>query len=940
MHRALIGTSEKRILELSLLLTALLAVGLNSGAAETTITGGSLEDNLVAEYRFDTGAGDTAYDSAGNNDGAINGATWDSSLKGKAINFPNGNGVVSIPNSASLDNSFSGSEVTVSMWLYPRSGSDWKDYWSINGASGEVHRMEQSGGGPDSLYFALADSTGSKGDIHSDSILETNSWNHVVGVYDGSEMRMYVDGEQVASRSFSFTLGGTSGNLEFNPSESEDAKIDNLKIFNNVLNSPQIKTLHNSGSWRISTKTEKGDPTKVLDMPFQETQNGEVLDHSGYSNHGQPQNGATQVGAAQCKIGRCFSFDGSDDEIIIPDDESLDFGTENFAISFWFKADKLESGAHRFHMKRDSYQDHELSFYHSGSTLVFRTLNSDNGGPDVVASTNGLEPNKFYHVVGTRDGDTLELYLNGERVSTASGLANISSSDYTYLGSRKSAQYFDGKMDNFKAYNRHLSDREIWGIYTQGRDRATEQDIAGPVANYKFNSAPRICIYDGAFSGGGWRGPSSSKLNNLLTNQGWKTKLVKVGDLTEDGWKQCDVIVNPEGEDMPFFDKSKDFCNSVNGEGTEHDLYAEMKEFMDNGGLWIGPWGAGIWYGYAYDGSSWQSYAGSCSQYSGDSIYSDGGGARCSDIGYSCYSNNHYDYSAINQSLTPSIPNTVTSTDTNYRWAKNFDINWLQAYNSTSGNLISGKYVGFEKYGDGYYFHPGSNALMNPDRYSNSAQVWNNILTWYAGGGKQRVWETAEGRSGSISGDANSPVYTSGEKGSALQFDGNYDGVEISDTSNLDLTGSISICLRMKPDDMSAQRENPIDKAYGGEFAFTLEDSSNGVLSTYFGSAGSDSTPYATNRWENVAENNKWSHICWVRDNPNQEVTLYKNGEDWSSYQTSDGWETPSESTDPLEIGNGYTTSFDGEIDDVRIYPYALNQDQVVQVMRGSGGVS
>ncbi len=52
-------------------LGATLCLVLFSGASE--VRGG-----LIHHWAFDEGSGDTAFDSAGANDGAINGATWGS----------------------------------------------------------------------------------------------------------------------------------------------------------------------------------------------------------------------------------------------------------------------------------------------------------------------------------------------------------------------------------------------------------------------------------------------------------------------------------------------------------------------------------------------------------------------------------------------------------------------------------------------------------------------------------------------------------------------------------------------------------------------------------------------------------------------------------------------------------------------------------------------
>ncbi|MEF8880886.1 MAG: LamG domain-containing protein, partial [Candidatus Nanohaloarchaea archaeon] len=173
-----------------------------------------------------------------------------------------------------------------------------------------------------------------------------------------------------------------------------------------------------------------------------------------------------------------------------------------------------------------------------------------------------------------------------------------------------------------------------------------------------------------------------------------------------------------------------------------------------------------------------------------------------------------------------------------------------------------------------------------------------------------------------------------GKVGNAYDFTGNAGaengGVDASNLTNIPLDGNLTISMWMKPDSVSSKRMNPIDKAYGGEFAFTLESGGNGPpgsLSTYFGPEGDETSPYAQNQWTDVASENEWSHIVWVRDVAEKDLYLYKNGKNWSSNQSiDDNWETPGAGDQPVKIGTGYADNFDGSIDGVRIYNRTLSK--------------
>lgn len=215
-------------------------------------------------------------------------------------------------------------------------------------------------------------------------------------------------------------------------------------------------------------------------------------------------------------------------------------------------------------------------------------------------------------------------------------------------------------------------------------------------------------------------------------------------------------------------------------------------------------------------------------------------------------------------------------------------------------------------------------------RLDSTGQVVNDSSGWNNDG--------TLGSSSSV--ESSDPSRTTGKFGNALSFDGSDDVVSVGNPSNLQIDSSLSICMWVNPDNLGAQRENPIHKAYGGEFSFTFEDSNDhspGTLSTYFGSDGGNNGPYATNRWADVAQDGQWSHICWVRDNENQDVRLYKNSNDWSSHQTSSEWESPTTGSNDVQIGNGYKNSFDGKIDEVRVYEQALSQTEIQKLYNGYG---
>jgi fibronectin type 3 domain-containing protein len=173
--------------------------------------------------------------------------------------------------------------------------------------------------------------------------------------------------------------------------------------------------------------------------------------------------------------------------------------------------------------------------------------------------------------------------------------------------------------------------------------------------------------------------------------------------------------------------------------------------------------------------------------------------------------------------------------------------------------------------------------------------------------------------------------YTDFGLGNALNFDGSNDYVLVPNSSSLQITGDLTISFWAYPTNISKGRQNPLGKAYGGEFDLTMETS--GQLSYYHGSAGGNSSPYMNCYAYNIFSNNALVHVTIVRNVAAKTVTIYKNGIAQTTYCS--GWVNPSPSDRNLMIGYEYAGYWQGRIDDVRIYARALSSSEVSNLYNG-----
>ena len=191
---------------------------------------------LVAAYGFDEGTGTTVADSSGNgNNGTIANATWTNSGKfGKALSFNGTNALVTIPDSASLHLT---TGMTLEAWVDPSTvTSVWRDviykgndnyYLSATSTSNKV----PAGGGIVGSSYREAYGT---------SALVTNTWTYLAATFDGTAMRLYVNGALVSTKTGAVGTLATSTNALQIGGDSIYGQyfkglIDEVRIYNTAL---------------------------------------------------------------------------------------------------------------------------------------------------------------------------------------------------------------------------------------------------------------------------------------------------------------------------------------------------------------------------------------------------------------------------------------------------------------------------------------------------------------------------------------------------------------------------------------------------------------------------------------------------------------------------------------------------------------------------------
>lgn len=225
--------------------------------------------STVAYWYFDEGSGNMSYDKTVNdNDGKLyNGTVWNSEEPtwksssdckyGNCLSFDGYNDYIGINDSASLDIT---TEITVETWIKAdqwapddydspfvtkASGADW-GVWNL------VHKVNDVPTGLTGFRFEMV-IDGTRYQVWSATQGQTNQWYHLAGTFNGTTMRLYVNGVEEDSSVYPGTINTNDLSLQIGKQwwywgnySYFDGIIDEVRIWNRTLSPEEINVSYYS----------------------------------------------------------------------------------------------------------------------------------------------------------------------------------------------------------------------------------------------------------------------------------------------------------------------------------------------------------------------------------------------------------------------------------------------------------------------------------------------------------------------------------------------------------------------------------------------------------------------------------------------------------------------------------------------------------------------
>ena len=288
-------------------------------------------------------------------------------------------------------------------------------------------------------------------------------------------------------------------------------------------------------------------------------------------------------------------------------------------------------------------------------------------------------------------------------------------------------------------------------------------------------------------------------------------------------------------------------------------------------------------------------------------------------IGGGPYGNHSGDIDEVRISNIARTPEEIAES---YRLGKDHYVNkTLSSSIDLTDRTMIPFWVASDRLGSNLEFTYGNSKYVNNQPDANTVGFWR--LDEESGSGAYLLDSSGNNNHGTPTGT----TYTSGKIGGARGFNGSSDYITLGNPTELQITGNQTISMWLKPSNFS-DRRNPYAKCFGGEGSIVQE--TNGTLTYYYGTAGSNASPYQGLSSNQSLTLNQWNHIAIVRDFTNMKLYWYINGNLTNSATTT--YTYAASSTLPAYIASGNRSRYAGVIDDVRIDNVARTAEEIRQI--------
>ena len=333
-----------------------------------------------------------------------------------------------------------------------------------------------------------------------------DTWYHLSGTFDGSDLKIYVNGVlentttnatpfSLASEDKPLLLGKTYGSqMEGGSGENFEGRLDDFKIYSYA---PDVKQVTKDLDAQIPA------PDSTLGAPiahyrFDENGGTTIYDRTGNSRNltlvASPPSATAFTTSG--KFNKAF-YDGGTNYAYV-DDNAFVFDDESFAINMWFKSDSSSNpSSTEYVLGRGGNSTAGYALYfNSGGNIIFGIDDDSTWSPDdTVSSDDDVYDGQWHSVTAVKIGTSqIDLYIDGVLNDSNTNLTATGSidGDNTLVIGGRGDDYtgkFVGSIDEVTIFNYEINQGEANVLLNQGKTSqwgalSTESDGVTPSNSY------------------------------------------------------------------------------------------------------------------------------------------------------------------------------------------------------------------------------------------------------------------------------------------------------------------------------------------------------------------------------------------------------------------------------------------------------------------------
>jgi len=320
------------------------------------------------------------------------------------------------------------------------SNLSWSLSWRSNNAIEFYGR--QSSGGAGTIYYI---------NNSGDNTVLPNTWTHYAVVRNSSTISVYVNGNLINTG----TINGTP------------APSTNCRFFGDSLNGSQLTGY--ISNFRFSRSAVYTQPFTPATQPLTTTSQGasnvvflgfnknrfvDVANNLAFTfTSGNPAISANSPFVSLDTTSGSGYFDGSGDFLSLPDNAALNPDTSDFTIEAWIYPISTSSLQVIHYKSENDGTGVLLAINNAGAGKVNFYIGNSGSWIVLIDSSTLISTNSWYHIAGTRSGNTYTLWLNGLSVGTATnaGSPSVTANDLRIGRWRSALPYdFNGYISNYR----------------------------------------------------------------------------------------------------------------------------------------------------------------------------------------------------------------------------------------------------------------------------------------------------------------------------------------------------------------------------------------------------------------------------------------------------------------------------------------------------------